>query len=111
MEQPPVPIDFFGDRNLHIAFTWVHGRLLACHAHNVFHGRNRHATGVASLTKATTNMKKTLLLAACAVSLSAFALPTYEPFTEYASLVAANSTNSIDLCTSGLSAPNGELWI
>jgi hypothetical protein len=56
-------------------------------------------------------MKKTLLLAACAVSLSAFALPTYEPFTEYAPLVAANPTNSIDLCTSGLSTPDGELWI
>jgi hypothetical protein len=56
-------------------------------------------------------MKKILIFAACAASISAQALPTYEPFTEYASLISANPTNSIDLCTSGLTAPGGEPWL
>lgn len=76
-------------------------------------------------------MKRTLIAAACALSLSAYALPTYEPFTEYASQLAsspvtqqvtssanvplgtnANSgiTNCLDLATGGLVAPTGELW-
>ena len=42
-------------------------------------------------------------------------LPTYEPFTEYATNIATNTagvqTNSIDLCTAGLIAPNGQPWL
>lgn len=60
--------------------------------------------------KAAMIMKKTILIAVCAASFSACALPTYEPFTEYASLVAASSTNAIDLCTSGLTLPSGDSW-
>ncbi|HEY3860999.1 MAG TPA: immunoglobulin domain-containing protein [Verrucomicrobiae bacterium] len=60
-------------------------------------------------------MKKILLLALSAVCLPAFALPTYEPFTEYAANIATNTagaqTNSIDLCTAGLIAPGGEPWV
>jgi hypothetical protein len=62
-------------------------------------------------------MKKLLIFATCAASLSAFALPTYEPFTEYAANIATNingpngQTNSIDLCTAGLVAPSGEPWL
>jgi hypothetical protein len=57
-------------------------------------------------------MKKLIVLAvSCAAAISAVALPTYEPFTEYNALVAANPTNSIDLCTSGLFAPSGEPWL
>ncbi|HEX3718786.1 MAG TPA: immunoglobulin domain-containing protein [Verrucomicrobiae bacterium] len=56
-------------------------------------------------------MKTLLITAACIAAITASALPTYEPFTEYNSLVAANPTNSIDLCTSGLIAPSGEPWL
>ncbi len=55
-------------------------------------------------------MKKAILAASCAISISACALPTYEPFTEYASRVASNPTNAIDLCSNGLVAPSGEVW-
>jgi hypothetical protein len=75
-------------------------------------------------------MKKIILIATCAASISACALPTYEPFTEYASQIASqNSTyvalsngialgtnasgsvsNAIDLATNGLTAPSGETW-
>ena len=58
-------------------------------------------------------MKKLILLALCTVSISAYALPTYEPFTEYSSLIAANPTNAIDLATGGYSVTNGpvvEQW-
>jgi hypothetical protein len=55
-------------------------------------------------------MKKIILLAACTAAISASALPTYEPFTEYASAIAATGTNAIDLCTAGVSAPSGEKW-
>jgi len=55
-------------------------------------------------------MKKVILLALCAASISAFALPTYEPFIEYSNLVSASPTNTIDLCTAGLIAPGGEAW-
>lgn len=75
-------------------------------------------------------MKKILLLAACGTSLSLFALPTYEPFTEFNSQIPPNSslvvetyagtpvgstagaylTNCIDLATGGFSAPSGEPW-
>ena len=52
-------------------------------------------------------MKKIILLAVCAASISARAFPTYEPFTEYAATIAMSSSNSIDLATSGLSVTNG----
>ena len=55
-------------------------------------------------------MNKAMLFATFAATLSACALPTYEPFTEYANQVAANPTNAIDLCSNGLAAPSGELW-
>ena len=46
-------------------------------------------------------MKKAIALAFCAVSLTAYALPTYEPFTEYSSLLVPqpSGTNAIDLCS------------
>jgi hypothetical protein len=74
-------------------------------------------------------MKKLLLIATCAASLSAYALPTYEPFTEYASQIASSTlllsvsnasgvalnangsiTNCINLATGGYTAPSGEQW-
>ena len=76
-------------------------------------------------------MKKILLIAISAAALSAYALPTYEPFTEYASQIASNPTNLVvtyangtpvgtnanaaitnclDLVTGGYTAPGGELW-
>jgi hypothetical protein len=75
-------------------------------------------------------MKKIILIAISAAAISAYSLPTYEPFTEYASQIAsstllmavsnysgsaainANSsiTNCIDLATGGYTAPGGEQW-
>src|ERR1035438_7845257 len=57
-------------------------------------------------------MKKLLLLAICIVSISAYALPTYEPFTEFATAIAATGTNAINLTTpgAGWTAPGGEQW-
>jgi hypothetical protein len=57
-------------------------------------------------------MKKLLLLAICTVSISAYALPTYEPFTEFAAAIAATGTNAINLTTPGAvwTAPGGEQW-
>jgi len=55
-------------------------------------------------------MRLTILFATLAATISSYALPTYEPFTEFASQVAANPTNSIDLCSNGLAAPSGEKW-
>src|ERR1022692_1638910 len=76
-------------------------------------------------------MKNLILIAISAVALSAYALPTYEPFTEYASQIASNPTNLVvtyangtpvgtnanaaitnclDLATGGYAAPGGELW-
>lgn len=55
-------------------------------------------------------MKKIVLIAACVATLSAYALPTYEPFTEYSTQVLANPTNAVDLCTSGFTLPSGESW-
>ena len=76
-------------------------------------------------------MKKLLFLALCTASLSCYALPTYEPFTEFAATIASNPTNlvavssngvplgtnalgsitnCIDLATGGYTAPGGELW-
>lgn len=75
-------------------------------------------------------MKKLLLLAAWILPATAFALPTYEPFTEFANLVASRGSNlvaaaqgvplgtnasafishAIDLPTGGLTAPTGEPW-
>ena len=55
-------------------------------------------------------MKKLLLLAILAFSISAYALPTYEPFTEYAAAITANG-GSIDLATNGCIAPSGEPWL
>jgi hypothetical protein len=40
-------------------------------------------------------MKKAILIIACAASISAYALPTYEPFTEYAAAAAATGTNAL----------------
>ncbi len=55
-------------------------------------------------------MKRILIAAACALSLSAYALPTYEPFTEYSAAATATGTNAIDLATGGFTAPSGESW-
>ena len=77
-------------------------------------------------------MKKIILIAtACAAYLSAYGLPTYEPFTEYAGQIAASPinlvvtyangtpvgtnanasiSNCLDLATGGYTAPGGELW-
>src|SRR6185437_2135223 len=77
-------------------------------------------------------MKKILLASICVASLSAYALPTYEPFTEYAGQLASSPTNLVvtdasntpvgtnadssitdclDLATGGLVAPSGETWV
>jgi hypothetical protein len=77
-------------------------------------------------------MKKIILIATCAAAVSAYALPTYEPFTEFSASIASNGTNMtaqtnsnkgslgtnangmvsncLDLATGGYSAPGGELW-
>src|ERR1022692_5252733 len=75
-------------------------------------------------------MKKIIMIAPSPASISAYALPTYEPFTEFGpTLVSspvtlvvttngvslganANSyiTNCLDLATGGYSAPSGESW-
>ncbi|HVM47347.1 MAG TPA: immunoglobulin domain-containing protein [Candidatus Acidoferrum sp.] len=55
-------------------------------------------------------MKRILLTAALAFCTAAYALPTYEPFTEYAAAIAASPTNAINLGTGGYSAPSGEAW-
>ncbi|HEX4122502.1 MAG TPA: immunoglobulin domain-containing protein [Verrucomicrobiae bacterium] len=57
-------------------------------------------------------MKKILVLALCASTLSGYALPTYEPFSEpeFANALAASSSNSVDLCNGGFTAPTGEVW-
>ena len=57
-------------------------------------------------------MKKIILIATCAAALSAYALPTYEPFTEFAAAIAATGTNAINLTTpgAGWTAPGGEPW-
>jgi hypothetical protein len=54
-------------------------------------------------------MKKLLLLALSAFSITAYALPTYEPFTEFAAAINANG-GSINLATGGYTAPSGEPW-
>jgi len=77
-------------------------------------------------------MKKLLLFAISAFSISAYALPTYEPFTEFAATIASNPItmvattnanggalgslansyipNCINLATGGYTAPSGEQW-
>ena len=77
-------------------------------------------------------MKKLLLLALSAFSISAYALPTYEPCTEFAPTIATNPVtlvattnvgggalgslanssipNCINLATGGYTAPGGEQW-
>ena len=77
-------------------------------------------------------MKKFLLLAISAFAISAYALPTYEPFTEFASTIAsspitmvattnanggalgtnanASVPNCINLAIGGYTAPGGEQW-
>ena len=40
-------------------------------------------------------MKKIILIAISAASLSAYALPTYEPFTEFAGQIASSPTNLV----------------
>jgi hypothetical protein len=77
-------------------------------------------------------MKKIILIAISAASISAYGLPTYEPFTEYASQIAsspinlvvtyangtpvgtnanAGITNCLDLATGGYTAPGGvDVW-
>ena len=45
--------------------------------------------------------------------MSIYAVPTYEPFTEYSSLLAASGSNAVDLATSGFYLTNGtvvEQW-
>jgi hypothetical protein len=57
-------------------------------------------------------MKKLICLVISGVGLSACALPTYEPFSEYSNLVPA-SGDSVDLATSGFYVTNGpvvEQW-
>jgi hypothetical protein len=57
-------------------------------------------------------MKKLILLALSATSMVAYALPTYEPFTEYSALITAGG-GSVDLGTSGFYVTNGavvEQW-
>jgi hypothetical protein len=55
-------------------------------------------------------MKKSILLATFAATISAYALPTYEPFTEYAAAVSATGTNSMDLCNPlGVSVTTGSV--
>jgi len=53
-------------------------------------------------------MKKLILLAACAACISAYGLPTYEPFTEYSSLVPTDGS-AVDLATSGYYLTNGSV--
>src|SRR5665213_3109453 len=53
-------------------------------------------------------MKKLLLIALSVSCLSAYALPTYEPFTEYSNLVTAGG-GSVDLATSGFFVTNGPM--
>src|ERR1039458_582374 len=77
-------------------------------------------------------MKKIILIAISAASISAYGLPTYEPFTEYAGQIAsspinlvvtyangtpvgtnanASITNCLDLATGGYTAPGGvDVW-
>src|ERR1039458_9960604 len=57
-------------------------------------------------------MKKIILIAISAASISAYGLPTYEPFTEFAAAIAATGTNAINLTTpgAGWTAPGGEQW-
>jgi hypothetical protein len=55
-------------------------------------------------------MKKIILIATCAASISAYALPTYEPFTEFAAAATATGTNAINLTTGTWTAPSGEPW-
>jgi len=54
-------------------------------------------------------MKRTLLLAMVVIGLPAFALPTYEPFTEYAPLIATSGSNSVNLALSGYTLTNGPI--
>src|ERR1035438_10481787 len=80
----------------------------------------------------TITMKKLILIAISAASISAYGLPTYEPFTEYASQIAsspinlvvtyangtpvgtnanAGITNCLDLATGGYTAPGEvDVW-
>jgi hypothetical protein len=55
-------------------------------------------------------MKKVFLLLLLTASVTARALPTYEPFTEFAGAATATGTNAINLATGGFNAPGGELW-
>jgi hypothetical protein len=73
-------------------------------------------------------MKKVILVALCVAALRAYALPTYEPFTEFNSLctngfvatsnglplttaqASGSVSNAVDLATNGLHAPGGETW-
>jgi hypothetical protein len=57
-------------------------------------------------------MEKILFIAISAVCVSSYALPTYEPFTEYSALITAGG-GSVDLGTSGFYVTNGpvvEQW-
>ncbi len=51
-------------------------------------------------------MKKLILLAISAASLSVYALPTYEPFTEFNSLVATTGSNIVAATFGGVPLPN-----
>jgi len=58
-------------------------------------------------------LKETAILLLLTSALSVKALPTYEPFTEYISLITASGSNSVDLATSGFYLTNGpvvEQW-
>lgn len=65
------------------------------------------------IKSAITPMKRLLILAICTAGISTYALPTYEPFTEYSDLVTASGSNSVSLATSGFYVTNGpvvEQW-
>ena len=47
-------------------------------------------------------MKKIILIAACAASISAYALPTYEPFTEFGPTLVSSSVTLV-VTTNGVS--------
>ncbi len=55
-------------------------------------------------------MKKILILALCAAAIPTYALPTYEPFTEYSNACVLTGSNAINLATGAFIAPSGETW-
>ena len=54
-------------------------------------------------------MKKIFVLALITAGIQVNALPTYEPFTEYAGLIATSGSNSVNLALSGYTVTNGPI--